>query len=61
MMIKQSAEIGQLKRDNELLARTIKSMKVEQEKAKTFSGDVDLKNVVSSAIGNEEADLVLEE
>ena len=60
-MIKQSADIGQLRRDNELLARTIKNMKVEQEKIRTFSGDIDLKNVGSKAVGNEEVDSVLEE
>ena len=57
-MIKQSGEMGQLRRDNEFLAKTIKQMKLEAERAKNLSMEIDLKNVSLSAVGNEKADIV---
>ena len=61
MMIKQSSEIGQLRKDNELLAKTIRNMKQEQDKIKNFSGEIDLKNVNSKAIRNEKIDFIFKE
>ena len=44
-MIKQSSDLGQLRRDNEFLAKTVRQMKTEQEKYKNVSSEIDLKNV----------------
>lgn len=57
-MIRQSGEIGQLRRDNEVLARKIGQMKLENERAKNLSSEIDLKNVTLSAFRNEKANFV---